>query len=131
MSANRLDGLIAEWAEDVVNRCHLSGYYGINVVEKILRDPGRSTKGSQHRVLWWPRNKRTAKISKLMHQIDVVSQICLIVAHGGLLKDDGNVFTKHDLAKSSSVNVRRFNGLVKNAKSKLLKKLVAYERGVA
>ena len=121
---------IAEWAEDIVNNLHKSGYRGINVVEKILRDPGFSTKGSKHRILWWPRNKRIAKVSKAMHQVDPISQVCLLVEHGGILKRDGNVFEKHDLAKTSSVTVRRFNKIVKRSTTKLLQILKGYESAI-
>ena len=129
----RIDGLISEWAEDVVNRCggvigkgHDEGFSGINIIEKILRDPGISTAGSRHAVHWWPRNYRISMMSRAMHKIDTISQVCLLVRYGRILKDDGNVYTKHDLAKDSSIEVRRFNDLVKKARIKLLEITRAY-----
>jgi hypothetical protein len=107
--SRKLDGDISEWARDIVDSSHMSGFSGINVVEKILRDPGFSTGGSRHRVHWWPRTRNIAKMSKAMHQIDKLSQICLIIDSGYVLTDDGLIFDKHKLAKSSSLTVRRFN----------------------
>ena len=115
----RIDGLLSEWAEDIVLNNHKSGFSGINVVEKILRDPGISTGGSRHKVHWWPRNKRIAAMSRAMHQIDPISQVILIIHYGRIMKDDGTVFTKHDLAKTSSVGLRRFNEIRRKAVSKL------------
>lgn len=114
-----VNGMIHEWATDLVDNMHKSGFYGINIVEKILRDPGFSTKGMRHRILWWPKNKRIAAMSRAMHQIEPLAQVCLVVAFGRVLSDDGTVFTKHELAEYSSVEVRRFNGIVSNAKTKL------------
>ena len=110
---------IAEWAEDVVNSAHLVGFSGINVIEKILRDPGISTKGGRHRVLWWPRNKRLAEMSRHMHKIDPIPQVCLIVCYGRVLNEDGTVFDKYQLARNSSLTVREINRYVKSAKIKL------------
>ena len=116
---SKIDDLIDEWAWDVVRNMHKSGYSGINVVEKILRDPGISTNISRDRILWWPRTKRIAKIYRAMHQIDPIDQICLIVNSGHVRADDGSVFDKYKLAKYSSLGVRRFNSIVKKNKLKL------------
>ena len=116
---NKLDADITEWAEDMVNNCRKSEYSGINIVEKILRDPGITTQGSRHRVLWWPRNKRIARMSSAMYQIDIISRVCLIVQYGKMVEDDGTVFTKYNLAKNSSIGVRRYNKIVKKARTKL------------
>lgn len=117
--SRRLDADIDEWAQDVVANMNKSGFSGINTVEKLLKDPGLSTQGSRHRVLYWPKNRRIAKMSRVMHQIDKVSQIVLIISCGYLSNDDHTVFTKHNLAKCSSLGVRRFNELEKLAKIKL------------
>ena len=117
--SKRLDKDINEWAQNIVMNLHRSGFSGINVVEKILRDPGISTGGSKHRVLWWPKNKRIAKMSRAMHQIDPICQIVLVVDSGYVLTDDGRVFDKYMLAKYSSLGVRRFNEYLKKTKLKL------------
>ena len=117
--SRKLDKDIEEWAADLMNNIHKCGFSGINAVEKILRDPGISTKGSNHRVHWWPKNRRISRMSKAMHQIDKISQICLIVDSRAIMSDDGNIFTKYDLAKNSSLEVRRFNDYRKKAKAKL------------
>ena len=119
--SRKLDGYISEWAQSIVLNIHKSGFSGISVVEKILRDPGISTTGSKHRVLWWPRNKNIAKMSRAMHQIDPIWQIVLIIDSGYMLNEDGTIFTKHDLAKNSSMGVRKFNESKKLAKQKLSK----------
>ena len=113
------------WAKDMVASADLSGFSGINVVEKILSDPGIATDGSQHRVLWWPKSKRIAKMSRAMHQIDPIWQIVLIVDSRHVINPDGTIFDKYMLAKSSSLSVRRFNEFRKKAKLKLSCILVA------
>jgi hypothetical protein len=127
---NKLDADITEWAEDMVNNCRKSEYSGINIVEKILRDPGITTQGSRHRVLWWPKTRRIARMSKAIHQIDIIARVCLIVRYGGLLENDGTIYTKYNLAKDSSVTVREFNRYVKISRKKLRRILKTYRNGV-
>ena len=115
----KLDGDISEWAMDVVNSSHHSGFSGINTVENLLRSPGFSTNGSRHRVHWWPKTKNISKMSKAMHQIDKISQVCLIVDCGGLMKEDGNVFTINDLKKNSSLSISRIREMIRSSKRKL------------
>lgn len=115
----RIDGLLSEWAEDIVLNAHKSGFSGINVVEKILRDPGISTGGSRHKVHWWPRNKRIAKMSRAMHQIDSVSQVCLIVKYGRIVNDDGSIFDEKQLVRNSSIGMNDFLRLVGRARFRL------------
>ena len=114
-----LNADIDEWAKTIIDSSSMSGFSGINIIEKILSDPGISTDGSRHRVLWWPKNKRVAKISRAMHQIPVLWQIVLIVDSRHILNDDGTIFNKHMLSKCSSLSVRRFNEYRKKSKSKL------------
>jgi len=125
--SRKTDSMIAEYVEDFMRNLHRSNYSGINVVEKILRDPGFSTGKSQHRVLWWPKNRRVAKVSKAMHQVGKLAQVILIIHYKGII-DDGVVFTKHDLAKYSSVEVRRFNNIRKKSKNKINHILDGYDR---
>ncbi len=118
--SRKLDADIEEWAASVVYDLRKSGFSGINVVERILKDPGISTNGCAHRVLWWPpRSRRKWKVIRAMHQIDSISQMCLVVDASCILNEDNTIFTRHDLAKNSSIEVRRFNEIKKKAKSKL------------
>ena len=119
---------LKEYAEHIVNTAHKSGYSGINVVEKILRDPGFSTDGSRDRVLWWPRNRRIAKMSKAMHQIGPIPQICLIVQHGRIVKEDGNIFNEGDFVKNSSLSLREFHKYVGDAEKKMRRILKGYDK---
>ena len=107
------------WAKDIVNSSHISGFPGINAVERILKEPGIATDGSKHRVLWWPKNKRIAKMSRAMHQIDPISQVCLIVDSRNLMKEDGNSFTLNDLKKNSSLSMGEIRRRIKESKRKL------------
>lgn len=123
MMGRRLDADIYEWAQSVVHDSDNSNLSGINVVERILRDPGRSSGDSPHRVHWWPKNRRIAKMSRLMHQVDKVSQLILIIDAGVIGTDDQATFDKYRLAKCSSISVREFNKMKKKAKAKLVAKL--------
>ena len=110
-----------EWCRAEVDSAYTSEYSGINVIERILRDPGVSTDHSKDRVLWWPRNKRVGRMSRIMHQIDPISRICLIVNSGCLMKDDGNSFTINDLKKCSSLSIGHIKQRIREAKRKLRK----------
>lgn len=113
---SRIDDWIDEWARDVIRSLDRSGYSGINVVEKILRDPGISSSGPRDRVLWWPRNKRIAKVSSAMHRIDPITQICLIVDSGCVANDDGTTFDVRCLKQNSSLSVGEIRSRVRDAK---------------
>ena len=115
----KLDADILAWALDLMGFARRSGYSSINAVERILRDPGVSTGTSDHKVLWFPRNRRISKISKAMHQIDRIDQICLIVESGALMDDDNRIFTMKDLAKNSTLSVGSARDRAKKAKRKL------------
>lgn len=117
--SKRLDADIQEWAQSIVVDADRSGLSGINVVERILKDPGRSTDTSPHRVHWWPKNRRIAKVSQLMHRIDKTSQICLIIDAGVIFHDDGKVFKPKDLKNCSSLSVTDIRGRIRAAKSGL------------
>ena len=132
---NKLDTDITEWAEGILHDLDKSGFSGINIIEKILRDPGISTRGSRHRVHWWPRGardkqRRMAKMSKAMHQVTPTGQICLVIKHGRMLRGDGNIYTKYDLRKDSSIGLRRFNDECRIAKTKLREILKTYKDGL-
>ena len=112
----KLDADIQEWARSVVADADKSNISGINVVEKILRDPGMATGGSRDRVHWWPKNRRIARMSRLMHCIDLITQICLIVDSGVIFRDDGKVFRAKDLKNCSSLSVTEIRNRVRAAK---------------
>jgi len=118
----KIDRWLIEWADNEIAESLQSGFSGINAVEKVLRDPGVAKGKSGHKVLWWPRNRRLSKMSKAMHQIDPVSRIVLII-HYGYLPHEGRKYTKHDLAKESSIDVNKFAELRKKARKKLIKTL--------
>lgn len=124
---SRIDSWLVDWAESVIDDTYKSNYSGINVVERILHDPGVATGQGAHRVLWWPKNRRVAKISKAAHQLTPIERICLIIHYGHVLNDDKTRFTKHNLATYSSIGVRRFNTIRKKAKTKLSKIIRTYK----
>jgi hypothetical protein len=127
MTLDRVRSWIAEWVIDTSERVHDSDYYGINVVERIIRDPGISQNKLNHWILWWPRNRRTYLVGKAMHQIPVVHQICLLVHYGGVRKADGSEYTKHDLVKDSSLTLRKFGDFVRSAEKSLVDILGTYK----
>jgi len=123
----RVDRWLGDWAESVIADTYKSYYSGINVVERILRDPGIATGKSQHKVLWWPKNRRVAKVSKAAHQLTPIERIVLIVHYGFVKNEDGTKFTKHDLAKTSSIDVSSFSSIRKTARKKIHELLEGYD----
>ena len=115
---DRLDSYLKEWAEEELRSLTKSCYSGIDIVTQILMGQ-TSTSGNRHKILWWPKNRRIAIMSRAMHQVDKISQLCLMIHYGRPLSLDGKILTKYDLARNSSVTVRKFNTLCKKAKNKL------------
>ena len=116
---------IDEWAKEMVRNAHKSGFSPINTFENLLRNPVLSTGGSKHRILYWHRNKRIARMSRAMHQIDKLSQILLIVDSGYLESDDKTVFTLENLRDHSTMKMHEIREIIRDAKQKLRKILRA------
>ncbi len=116
----RIDRWLIEWAEDCIARTADSNLSPINVVEKLLRDPGMSTGKSQDKILFWHRNPRIAAVSKAMHQVDATSQVILIV-HYGYLPHEGRKYTMNDLVRESSLTLSECRNKRRKARSKINK----------
>jgi len=112
-----LDSLIDEWARDVVENHHKQGFYSINVVERLLHAPGAPIPG--HRVLWWHKNRRLAKVSKAMHQISPLDQMILAVNTGCVRNEDNTGFTIKDLKKNSSLTMGDIRERIRLARGRL------------
>ena len=127
--SKKLDRWLVEYCEDIVNTLHRSGYSGINIIEKILKDPGISTGGSRDRILWWPKNDRMAKMSKAFHQISGYSRLCLVVEYGRMvLPENGQILTKEMFCRKLGKSCAFFDVCVKQAKTKLRYILKTYEK---
>ena len=124
----RVDRWLTKWADAELELCHKSNYSGINVVERILRDPGIATDKSQDRVLWWPRNKAISRVSKASHQLTPTERIVLIIHYGFVKNDDGTRMTKKELSKCSSIDVARFGRILRDAKNKIIRILRGYDK---
>ncbi len=117
----KIDSLLTEWARDCVRTAHQSGFSGINIIEKILHDPGISTRGSRHRIHWWPSNKRIAEVSRAMHQVSQRGQLCLIVEYGKVVKpQDGQILTKEEFSKFMRFKVKVFDENITTARNILI-----------
>ena len=123
----RVDRWLSDWAESVIEDVNASNYPGINGVERILKDPGVATDTSRHKVLWWPKNRRVAKVSKAAHQLNSIEIIVLVIHYGFVLNDDQTRFTKKDLAQNSSISVSRYHQIRKAARRKISKILDSYD----
>jgi hypothetical protein len=126
---SRIDSWLYEWAEQECKDIHESGISSINVVERLLRDPG-GTQIAEHKVLWWPKNRRVARVSKASHQLTPLERIVLIIDYGNIRREDQKRFTLKDLARYSSVSVRRSRVIKKAAKAKLSKILSGYDNSL-
>lgn len=122
----RVDRWLGDWAEAAMADSLASNFSGISVIERILRDPGIATGLNQHRVLWWPKNRRVAKVSRAAHQLSPIERIVLIVHYGFVKNDDGTRFTKKELAQNSSISVPRYHEIKKSARQKIADILDTY-----
>ena len=124
-----LDSLLVEYCENIINTMHRSGFTGINVIEKLLHDPGISTQGSQHRVLFWHKNRRFARMSRAWAQIPAEEQLCLVVEYGrGVKIEDGQILTKKEYCAHIGHSCAVFDFYVKKAKTKLRGILKTYKK---
>jgi hypothetical protein len=126
----KLDFWLTEYCEHQVNIMHRSGYSGVNIIEKILKDPGIATGSSKHRVLWWPKNKRIAQMSRAMHQISPYSRLCLVVEYGRIVQQkNGQILTKKEFCAKRGHSCAFFDECVRDAKNKLRVILRGYTEG--
>ena len=123
-----LDSLLVEYCEHLVNVMDRSGFSGINIIEKILKDPGISTLGSKHRALWWPKNKRIAEMSRAFHYVMPNARVCLVVEYGRVLKEDGWILTKKEFCADQGSSCALFDSYVKVAKKQLRYILRVYKK---
>ena len=116
-----LDSLLVEYCEHLVNTYHRCGYSGQNIIHKILNDPGISTQGSRHKILWWPRNKRIFKMGRAFHHLDSLQQMCLIVFYGRIVDpDNGQIVDAAMFSRDQpGMDLREFNSNISDAKTKL------------
>ena len=118
---NKIDFDLMLWAEDQVNTMHRSGFHGMNIIYKILKDPGISTGGSRHRILWWPKSKRIARMSKAMHQVSQRGQLCLLVEYGKIVKlHDGQILEKAEFSRFMGFGCKCFDANVKISRNILI-----------
>ena len=117
-----LDSLLVEYCEHLVNTYHRSGYSGQNIIHKILQDPGISTQGSRHRVLFWPKNKRLFKMGRAFHHLDIMQQMILIVFYGRIVDpDNGQIVDDLTFSRDQpGMNLRKFQQIRRSALTKLL-----------
>ena len=117
----KLDDLLKEWAYDRGRTMHRPGYSGINILEKLLRAPGIATRGSRHRILYWPRSKRLGKMERAMHRISQRGQCCLIVQYGDIVKpEDGQILTKQEFSRFLGISVNKFDKNITDSRNTLI-----------
>ena len=121
-----LDSLLVEYCEHLVNTYHRSGYSGENIIHKILNDPGISTQGSRHRVLWWPpfrgrKQRRIYDMGRAFHRLDILQRMCLIVEYGRIVDpDNGQIVDAFTFSQDQpDMGLREFDRLCRKAKTKL------------
>ena len=114
-----LDSLLVEYCEHLVNTMDRCGYSRENIIHKILNDPGISTQGSRHRILWWPRNRRLYKMGRAFHHLDVLQQMCLIVQFGRIVDpDNGQIVGPMTFSRDQpGMDLRKFNKNVWESKT--------------
>ena len=117
----RVDRWLIEWAEDEIRQSNMSNLSGINVVEKLLRDPGMATGKSKDRILFFHRNPRIAAISRAINraEIDNLTKIILIVDYGYIAKEDGKRFKINDLVRNSSLTMSECRAKKRDARRKI------------
>ena len=113
-----LDSLLVEYCKEVADTMYRSDYSRENAIHRMKFNPGISTQGSRHRILWWPRNRRIAKMSRAFHHLDVMQRMCLIVEYGKIVDpDNGQIVIPLDFALDHGFGLRKFNNNVRESKT--------------
>ncbi len=96
---------LKEWAKHEADQLQETNFSPINVIEALLRSPGRSTRFGGHRILYWPKNRRLGRMSRAMAQVvPPANQACLVVKFGEILDPEtGQLFTPKDFIYCSSL----------------------------
>lgn len=94
------------------------GYSAISMMERIYRDPGRSTK-LEHRALhgWPPR--RLQVINRAFESLPRLSRAALMFKYGLLRLDDGAPITDNDRADAMGLTVRDWDVLIARSRDLL------------
>lgn len=100
-----------------------SGYPCLNVLERILREPGR-TNVAGHRILhrWPPR--RLQQINQAFSRIERFGQVVILVKYGFMRLDDGAPATDRDRADAVGLTLRDFDTCLARAKEAIHQQLV-------
>jgi hypothetical protein len=96
-----------------------SGYPCINVLERILREPGRTNKQG-HRVLakWPPR--RLQRINQAFGMMDEFPRRVLMLKYGLTRLDDGSPITDRDRADAAGLCMSDWDRLLARSKDQLV-----------
>jgi len=126
---NKYKHWISEWAHDLMRQADLAdyGYSDVNVVERLLRDPGRAPR-AESKVLWWPRNRGIAAVSRAAHCLTNLEQTVLVIHYKAVLTDDNKIYTKHNFLRDFGVELDRFNKILRGAEKRIIEKIKSYER---
>ena len=121
-----LEFRLVEFCEDAANKMYRSGYSGENIFYKIANNPGIDTKGSRHRILWWPpfsgrKQKRIYEMGRAFHYLDIMQRMCLIVNYGRIVDpDNGQIVDAITFSQDQpDMGLREFDRLCRKAKTKL------------
>lgn len=100
-----------------------SGYPCLNVLERILREPGH-TNVAGHKILhrWPPR--RLQQINQAFSRIERFAQVVIKVKYGFLRLDDGTPATDRDRADAVGLTLRDFDTCLARAKEAIHQQLV-------
>ena len=115
---------ISDWAHDLMRQADLAdyGYSDVNVVERLLRDPGRAPR-AESKILFWHRNPRIAAVSRASRVLSNLEQTILLVHYKAVRNEDGSVMTKRQLARILGMDLRKINGLRSYSEKTLLNKI--------
>ena len=130
-----LEFRLVEFCEDAANKMYRSGYSGENIFYKIANNPGINTKGSRHRILWWPpftgrKQKRIYEMGRAFHHLDIMQRMCLIVNYGRIVDpDNGQIMDAITFSQDQpGIDLRGFNKNITDAKIKLSRILKTYKK---
>ena len=119
-----ITGMLREWGDFVIAHLDHADEYGESILYRMAKFGGYTEQGdSAHKILCEDMPMRLKKIDRAVNELPRREKEVVTAFFCAPLKDDGNVYTKRELAALIGVNSYNFNGHMSRAKKRLTMKL--------
>jgi hypothetical protein len=120
----RITALLKEWGSYVADNLDYADEYGESIIYRCAKFGGYTEQGdSGHKILCPDMPPHLRKVESAVRGLPGYEQKCVIAFYCSPLKDDGNPFTKRELALLLKTSKYNFDQYLTRGKNKLDKVL--------